>query len=559
MPRFYKGNEHLKGSNVPVNWTPELLAELVRCRDDPIYFAETYMKIVTEDGLSPFTMRSYQKDLLRSFVDNRFTIALMARQSGKTETFRAFIMHYILFNKYKTVALLADKDQTAQEILEKMQISYMNLPLWLQQGVTTFNKRKFVLANGSRVISSATNQKACRGFTIHCLVIDEAAHVEHWDEFAKSVYPTISAGKETKVIMSSTPCGLNHFYKFWEESKQGKNEFKRHFVTWDQVPGRDEKWRQGALQNDCGNDQEKFDQEYCCEFLGSSGTLLSGSTLRRLVAQIPIYQNDGLFQYQLPEEKRKYAMSCDVSHGKGLDYSAFHVIDVTEMPYRQVCVFHSNRITPTDYAKIIYSTAMNYNEALLLIEVNDIGAQVAEIVQWDHGYENVVMTATEGNKKVVVSGWGGRQAIIDKGVRTTLPLKNIGCALIKLLIEQDKLIINHEKTIVEFATFSKKNKSYEAEEGKHDDLVMALVLFAWLSGQQYFKEFTDLDPLAFLRDKTDEELLEELLPFGFIDRGTSPEYQPPTDARPPVRDLTAELLRTFDFDVEIVPGPSWLR
>ena len=358
--------------------------------------------------------------------------------------------------------------------------------------------------------------------------------------------------------MSSTPFGLNHFYKFWEESKQGKNEFKRHFVTWDMVPGRDEVWRKNALES-LGNDFEKFDQEFCCSFLGSSGTLIGGWKLKQMVSQTPLYQNDGLYQYAAARKGRKYAMSCDVSHGKGLDYSAFHVIDVTEMPYRQVCVFHSNRITPTDYAKIIYSTAMNYNEALLLIEVNDIGAQVAEIVQWDHGYENIVMTATEGNKKVVVSGWGGRQAIIDKGVRTTLPLKNIGCALIKLLIEQDKLIINHEKTIVEFATFSKKNKSYEAEEGKHDDLVMALVLFAWLSGQQYFKEFTDLDPLAFLRDKTDEELLEELLPFGFIDRGTSPEYQPPTDARPPVRDLTAELLRTFDFDVEIVPGPSWLR
>ena len=558
MPRHYKGNEQLKGAGIQVAWTPELMAEMVKCKNDPIYFAETYMKIVTGDGLVPFNMRSYQKELMLSFVNNRFSIALMARQSGKTETFRAFIIHYILFNPFKTVALLADKAETAQEILEKLQISYMNLPSWLQQGVTTFNKRKFVLENGSRVISSATGPKAARGYTVHCLVIDECAHCEHWDEFYASVYPTISEFKESKIIMSSTPFGLNHFYKFWEESKQGKNEFKRHFVTWDMVPGRDEVWRKNALES-LGNDFEKFDQEFCCSFLGSSGTLIGGWKLKQMVSQTPLYQHDGLFQYQLPEEKRKYAMSCDVSHGKGLDYSAFHVIDVTEMPYRQVCVFHSNRITPTDYAKIIYSTAMNYNEALLLIEVNDIGAQVAEIVQWDHGYENIVMTATEGNKKVVVSGWGGRQAIIDKGVRTTLPLKNIGCALIKLLIEQDKLIINHEKTIVEFATFSKKNKSYEAEEGKHDDLVMALVLFAWLSGQQYFKEFTDLDPLAFLRDKTDEELLEELLPFGFIDRGTSPEYQPPTDARPPVRDLTAELLRTFDFDVEIVPGPSWLR
>lgn len=517
-PKFYNNNPNLKAKNVPVAWTQDLVMEMEKCKNDPVYFTETYVKIVTKKGLVPFIMRDYQKEMLISFVENKDNIALMARQSGKTETVRAFILHYLLFNKHKTIGLLANKAATAREILGKIQVAYQHLPAWLQQGVGTFNKGKFELENGSRVIAEATSSDAIRGYTLNALVLDETAFIENFDEFYSSVYPTISEDENAKLIMISTPNGLNHFYKFWVDAIEGRNEFRHFKITWDQVPGRDEKWRKRTLAG-MSFDQARFDQEMNVEFLGSSGTLIAGWKLKELVHQTPLNKRDGLIQYQLPDKKRKYAMSVDVSHGKGQDYSAFHVIDVTTMPWQQVCVYHSNNITPTDYSEIVAAIGNAYNQAMVLIEVNDIGVQVAEMVQYIHEYENVAYTATQGTKKVMVSGFGNATSV-DKGIRTTKPTKATGCALLKLLIEQNQLIINNAETIYELSTFSKKGQSYEAEEGKHDDLVMGLVLFAWMSAQFYFKEFVDTDIMMFLRDKSSDELYEDMLPFGGIDRGS---------------------------------------
>jgi hypothetical protein len=476
------------------------------------------MKIISiNDGLTSFKMYEYQKDMIRSFKDNRYSIVTTARQAGKSTTTCAFILWYIIFHPDKTVALLANKGDTAREILSRVQLAYQHLPKWLQQGVVEWNKGSFVLENNSRVLAAATSASAIRGYTINLLFIDEAAFIENWDEFFTSVYPTISSGSESKIILVSTPNGLNHFHATWANAQKGTNGYHPILVHWTSVPGRDEKWKNDTLAG-MNFDHEKFDQEYNCEFLGSSGTLIAGWKLKELVSINPILQKEGLTQFMPPEKDRIYMIVCDVSRGKGLDYSAFQLMDVTTMPYQQAAVYRNNAITPLDYADIIYRTAKAYNNASVLVEVNDIGEQVSTSLNYDFGYENVLFTENAGRSgKRITTGFGG--GTVDKGIRTTKIVKSIGCSILKLLVEQNQMIINDVNTISELGTFSKKGTSYEAEPGKHDDLVMCLVLFAWLSDQQYFKDYTNINTLMSLRDKTEDDIEQDLAPFGFVDSG----------------------------------------
>jgi hypothetical protein len=511
----YNGNVLLKRENQEIEWTPDLIAEWVKCSKDPLYFIENYMKIITlNHGLQLFKPYPYQRKMIKSFVDNRYSIVTTARQAGKSTTTVGFILWYILFQEDKTVALLANKGETAREILGRVQLAYQHLPKWLQQGIREWNKGSFELENNSRVIAAATSASAIRGYTINLLFIDEAAHIDNWDEFFTSVYPTISSGKESKIILVSTPNGLNHFYSTWVNAQEGRNGYHPILVNWQDVPGRDEKWKQETLAG-MNFDIEKFNQEMNCEFLGSSGTLIAGWKLKELVHQSPMVQKEGLIQYKPPEPNRVYMMVCDVSRGKGLDYSAFQVIDVTKMPYEQICVFRNNALTPMDYADVIYRTAKSYNNASVLVEINDIGEQVSHSLHYDFGYENVLFTENAGRSgKRVSSGFAGKSA--DKGIRTTKVVKSIGCSILKLLVEQNQLLINDFHTINELSTFSKKGNSYEAEPGKHDDLVMCLVLFAWLSEQQYFKDYTDINTLMSLREKNEEDMEQDMSPFGFV-------------------------------------------
>jgi hypothetical protein len=514
----YKGNVLLKKTNQNIEWSPDLVSEYMKCAQDPIYFAKNYVKIITlNDGLQQFTPWEYQESMINSFNQNRYTIVTTARQAGKSTTTCAFILWYIIFHADKTVALLANKGDTAREILGRVQLAYQHLPKWLQQGVVEWNKGSFVLENNSRVLAAATSASAIRGYTINLLFIDEAAHIDGWDEFFTSVYPTISSGAESKIILVSTPNGLNHFYATWVNAVEGRNGYNAIQVNWRDVPGRDEKWKENTLAG-MNFDIEKFNQEMECEFLGSSGTLIAGWKLKELVHQTPLVEKEGLIQYFQPEKEHVYIMVCDVSRGKGLDYSAFQLLDVTKMPYQQVCVYRNNMTTPVDYAETIHRIAKAYNNASVLVEVNDIGEQVSTALHYDFGYENVLFTENAGRSgKRITGGFGGGS--VDKGIRTTKIVKTIGCSIIKLLIEQNQLIINDFHTINELSTFSKKGKSYEAEPGKHDDLVMCLVLFAWLSEQQYFKDYTNINTLMSLREKTEEDIDQDLAPFGFVDTG----------------------------------------
>ena len=513
----YNGNLLLKRSNQDIEWTPNLVEEYVKCSTDPVYFTETYMRIINIDnGLVNFKLYDYQKEMLKSFADNRFSIIATARQAGKSTTTCAFILWYIIFHPEKTVALLANKGETAREILGRIQLAYQHLPKWLQQGVKEWNKGSMELENDSRVIAAATSSDAIRGYSINLLFIDEAAFIENWESFFTSVYPTISSGKESKIILVSTPNGLNHFYAIWQNANENRNGYNPIKVLWSNVPGRDEKWRNDTLAA-MNFDTEKFEQEYCVEFLGSSGTLISGWKLKELVHQMPINQREGLVVYKNVEENHVYVIVADVSEGKGLDYSAFHVIDVSKMPYEQVCVYRNNMVTPLDYADVLQRVAKNYNRAAVLVEVNNMGAQVSGSLHYDFEYDNILFTENAGRAgKRISSGFGPN---VDMGVRTTLPVKTNGCSMLKLLIEQNQFVVNDFHTIEELSRFSKKGKSYEAEEGAHDDLVMGLVLFAWLSDQQYFKDYTNINTLMKLREKSEEEVMSDLLPFGFVDGG----------------------------------------
>ena len=511
--RGYNGNVNLKRKGTPIEFSQDMVTEFLKCAKDPIYFSEKYIQIVHVDhGLIPIKMYDYQKEIAEAITHNRRVTVNTSRQAGKTTTAVAIILHYVLFNDYKTCALLANKGDAAREILDRIKIAYEALPKWLQQGVIEWNKGSVEFENGCKIIAGSTSSSAIRGKSISFLYIDETAFVENWDEFFASVFPTISSGDTTKILFTSTPNGLNHFYKTCEGAKENRNGYIYIEVPWQKVPGRDDAWKQETLQA-MDFDLQKFSQEFECNFLGSSGTLIEGSKLKQLVYKDPIKSSQHFSVYEEPIKDHIYACIVDVSRGKGLDYSAFQLIDVTDMPYRQVCVFRDNNITPIDYAEIIHRTIERYNEAYTLIEVNDIGEQVAEVLHYEFECESLLNTESAGRSGKRVSTGFGKNS--DKGVRTTKSVKSIGCNMLKMLVEQDQLILNDFQTINELSTFSRKGVSYEAESGCHDDLVMGLVLFAWLTDQMFFREITDINTLQKLRSRNEEELMESLLPIGF--------------------------------------------
>lgn len=519
--RGYQGNPLLKRPGSKVEFTPELILEYQKCAEDRVYFIETYMKIINVDqGLVPFILRDYQKDIIDSIHNNRYTIICTARQAGKSVTMTGYILWYMLFNEHVTVALLANKGDTAREILGKVQTAYYHLPAWLQSGVIEWNKGSISLENGSRAIAGSTSSDTIRGYSINLLVLDEAAHVENWDEFSTSVLPTISSGQTTKIVQISTPYGLNHFYKTWQLALEKRNQYYSILVPWTRVPGRDEVWRKNALA-ELNFDTDKFNQEYACEFQGSSGTLIAGWKLKELHAQLPLWTKDGLNKYAEPIANNMYVIICDVSEGKGLDYSAFQVINITAMPYSQVARFYSNIIPPQEYAQVIRNAAVTYNHAAILIEHESLGPQVAEAIYSDLDYDNLLFTESAGSVGKRITTRMGKG--VDKGVKMTVTVKKTGCAILKLLVEQNQLIINDFDTIEELSRFSRKGSSYEAEAGCHDDLVIGLVLFAWLSDQPFFRELTDISTIGRLRERTDAQINEELLPFGFKEDGNQVE------------------------------------
>lgn len=514
----YNGNPHLPKSGSTYNYTSEQVKEIQKCIEDPVYFAESYFKIISvDDGLVPFKLYDFQKEVVASYVHESKMILATSRQVGKTSIATAIILHYALFNPFKRIFILANKNSTALEILSRVQRAYEYLPDWLKCGVVEWNKSSVELENGTIIQAAATSSDAIRGQSANMLFIDEQAFVKNWDEFAASVLPTISSGKHSKLIYASTPNGLNHFYDYVQGARKGTNGFKLFEVMWHEVPGRDEAWKKATLEA-LNHDLQQFAAEYEIEFMGSSGTLVSGSKLKQIISDtVTPTHYDPAYGYSIYEEPKKdhmYTIICDVSRGKGLDYSAFQVIDVTSTPYKQVAKFKNNMITPIDYAMFILNTAKGYNMAYVLIEINDIGGQVSDILVYDFDYENVLHTESAGAKgKRISNGYGSS---IDTGIRTTKTVKALGCSMLKLLLEQDKLIIYDKETANELAVFSKKRDSYEAEQGYNDDLVMCLVLFSWFTTDEFFTQLNDGNVLHSLRDLSEDQVMNTLTPFGII-------------------------------------------
>ena len=513
----YLGNPQLKAAYVPQDFTKEQIQEYVKCKSEPIHFISEYIKIISVDeGLIDFNLRDYQRNMVQSFHDKRFVICKMARQSGKSTTIIAYLLHYALFNENVSIAVLANKKSTALELLSRLQLAYENLPKWLQQGVIVWNKGNIELENGSKILASSTSGSAIRGGSFNILFLDEFAYVPQniSEQFFSSVYPTITSGQTTKVLVVSTPNGMNMFYKMWVDANEGNNDYIPISVHWSQVPDRDDKWKTDTIRN---TSERQFQQEFECSFLGSSNTLISAEKLIAMPFKKPVYQYEGLDVYQEPIINHTYVIVCDVSRGVDLDYSAFSVFDVTQQPYRQIAKYRKNDISPMLYPNIIYTTARKYNEAFVLVEVNDIGQQVADILYHDMEYENMMMITMHGRNGQQIGG--GFSKNVSMGIRTTKQVKRIGCATLKDLIERDNLLIDDFDTISELTTFIAKNTSYEADDGCHDDLVMTMVLFSWLVQQRYFRELTDQN----IREKMFAEQMrlieEELIPFGFIEDG----------------------------------------
>ena len=512
---IYLGNPNLKKANTPVEFTKEQIKEFIKCKQDPVYFAQNYVKIVSlDEGLVPFDMYKFQKKLIRNFHNHRFNICKMPRQTGKSTTCVSFLLHYAVFNDNVNIGILANKAATARELLGRLQTAYENLPKWMQQGILSWNKGSMELENGSKILAASTSASAVRGMSFNIIFLDEFAFVPNHiaDSFFASVYPTITSGKSTKVIIVSTPHGMNHFYRMWHDAERSRNEYVATEVHWSEVPGRNAKWKKQTIAN---TSEEQFRVEFECEFLGSVDTLISVSKLKTLVYNDPIKRNAGLDIYENPKEDHNYIITVDTARGIDGDYSAFIVFDITNFPYRVVAKYKNNEIKPMLFPSIIHDIAKAYNYAYTLIEVNDIGDQVASILFFELEYENVLMCAMRGRAgQIVGSGFSGKKSQL--GVRMTSAVKKLGCSNLKTLLEDDKLMTVDYDIIAELTTFVQRKNTFMAEEGCHDDLAMCLVIFSWLVAQDYFKEMTEQDVRKKIYEEQKNQIEQDMAPFGFV-------------------------------------------
>ena len=518
MSDAYLGNPNLKKINTPVEYTKEQVLEFRKCEEDPLYFISKYVQIVSlDEGLIPFNMYGFQEEMVSTMHKERFTICKLPRQSGKSTTIVSYLLHYALFNPNCNIAILANKSSTARDILGRLQLAYENLPRWLQQGVINWNKGSIELENKSSIVAASTSSSAIRGGSYNIIFLDEFAFVPAniAEQFFSSVYPTISSGQKTKMIIVSTPHGMNMFYKLWVDSQNKKNEYVPIEVHWSEVPGRDEKWKEQTIRN---TSAEQFQQEFECDFLGSVDTLISPSKIKAMPHIEPIESKGGLDMYEKPVKGKTYVCTVDVARGVTKDYSAFIIFDCSQVPYRIVAKYKNNEVKPFVFPNVIQQVCNAYNKAHVLVEVNDLGQQISDTLQYECEYENLLMTTQRGRAgQILGAGFSGRGSSL--GVRMTKSIKKLGCSNIKTLIESDKILINDFNIIEEMSTFSKRGTSWQAEDGCNDDLMMCLVSFGWLSNQEYFKELTDSNIRNQLYVEQQNLIEQDMAPFGFVDDG----------------------------------------
>ena len=506
MSDNYLGNINVKGDGVQQSWTEHDVKEYAKCMQDPAYFARAYIKIISLDkGLVNFNLYPYQEKMFDHFNDNRFSIVLACRQSGKSISSVVFLLWYAIFHPEKTIAVLANKGATAREMLSRVTLALENLPFFLQPGCRTLNKGSIEFSNNSRIIASATSGSSIRGMSVNLLFLDEFAFVERAAEFYTSTYPVVSAGKDTKVIITSTANGIgNTYHKIWEGAVQGINEYKSFEVNWWDVPGRDEEWKKQTISN---TSQLQFDQEFGNTFFGTGDTLINAETLLNFRSKPPVKVLEGgnLKIYEETVESHEYIMTVDVAKGRGQDYSTFSVIDISTRPFKQVAVYRNNIISPILFPDIIYKFAKPYNNAYVIIESNDAGQVVCNGLYHDLEYENIHLESAIKKNAI--------------GIEMNRKTKRLGCSGIKDLLEERKLDVVDEDTIMEISTFVAKGQSYEASDGNHDDVMMNLVMFGYFVTSNKFMELTDINMKEMMFNQQLQEIERDMVPFGFIDDG----------------------------------------
>ena len=513
----FKGVRTLKTAFTKMPLQRGHIEEIVKCAQDFDYFRDNYCIILTKNGYDYVEPRAYQQRLCEDLTNHHRIIALWSRQSGKTVTIATYLLWRSVFGKEENLGVAANKLGLAVEILDKMKNIFLNLPIWLSQGIKVWNKRNVEFENGCRVMTSATNGDAFRGYSLHLLYIDEAAFItgSTWKEFEDSVFPTVSAIEGSQIIISSTANGLNHFYQMVKSAKNNVSGYKYNEMQWWEVPGRDEKWRESVIAQ---NSEIYFNQNFGNEFLGSSSTLIDSLVLKNLPIVNPSkYTREGIHgirTFDWPKKDRKYAMGIDAAKD-GLDYFAIQIVDVTSLPFKQV-LSANLQVNYLDLAMPIYNLATAYNNAFVIIENNEgAGQSLADMLWYTYEYENLYK---DKDKKFY-------------GYRTTIKTRKLMLTQLKALIESNNLIIQCRETQEEFFHFLEIKGKFQADEGYHDDLVMCMgICISFLNNVKNFEDMKlyveqlQCDNTTNEREQTE---LKDLLRIGAFEEHSDDNYVNP--------------------------------
>lgn len=462
MPVKYDST--IKSPNHEHNYTYEQIEEIHNCLTNIRHFFK-YVKVIHPDmGKVIYDPYPYQDRMIDNFDNNRFNICLLARQSGKTLTVSVYVLHYALFNEHKTIGIVSNKEDSAKKILLRIKEMYEDLPDWLKPGVKEYNKKSVMFDNGTRIIISATSGDSFRGETINLLVMDEFAIVPNniAEDFWASNYPTLSASTTSRVIIMSTPKGYNLFHHIYSNAEKQNNNFKSIKVTWKDVPNRDEKWAEQERKN---LGESKFKQEYECEFLGSTNTVIDINTLEKLISinidPIHIDLNGRFEIYEKPDNTYKYIMGVDTAKGTGEHNSTIQVLkilDNKEIKLKQVAIFCDNHTDVYEFSAIVNRISYYYNNAYIMVENNAEGLSIVNELWWNYENENLI---NSGSKKT------------DLGIRANKSTKVKSVTLMKKLIENNQLELLDRKTILELCNFVDENGRFHGD-GHTDDLISAL-------------------------------------------------------------------------------------